>query len=450
MAQMRQQPPDRLDPLRGPAVPVDGIADRPHDARSVGSVEAHEEAVLAAHARQQLVVDHRGLAFRLGRERRDMRELAVGQAPDTSKPLVDRVVDPVIRAFQFPAALAARADPGEEDVVARRPVAVHQQGAMEPDRLVDQAGGRSPARIGERRRVQRLQDAVEGIPAVHRRPLPPGRSPVPGRFMQFTARFGRAPMHAGHRRPVAFGRRDGAPEAAWERKRAQHGSMARTVFPASRHVCRAHRRNAWRERVAEAGGASRPGMPGARCCRGMDCPANGIFISRSARLMAGRRRQETRWRRSRAGEGRTLGSGSDERAGAFDGSGANGRTAADCGERASCCPHRLSRTRCTPRVRLRTAERVGAAIAAHCMCRRTCTVRSKWLGTVSGPGVGAGYRRTPWHDAQATRWLASATRRTVRAGKCARRTPGGSRRRGCVAAQEAVGGPCGPGRPRRT
>ena len=73
MAQMRQQPPDRLDPLRGPAVAVDGIADRPHDARSVGPVEAHEEAVLAAHARQQLVVDRRGLALRLGRERRDMR-----------------------------------------------------------------------------------------------------------------------------------------------------------------------------------------------------------------------------------------------------------------------------------------------------------------------------------------------------------------------------------------
>ena len=53
-----------------------------------------------------------------------MRELAVGQAPDTRKPLVDRVVDPVVRAFQLPAALAARADPGEEDVVARRPVAV--------------------------------------------------------------------------------------------------------------------------------------------------------------------------------------------------------------------------------------------------------------------------------------------------------------------------------------
>ena len=107
-------------------------------------------------------------------------------------------------------------------------------------------------------------------------------------------------MHAGHRRCVAFGRRDGAPEAARERKRAQHGSMARTVFPASRHVCRAHRGNAWRERVAEPGGASRAGMPGARCRRGMDCPANGIFLSRCARLMAGRRRQDTRWRRRRA------------------------------------------------------------------------------------------------------------------------------------------------------
>ena len=118
--------------------------------------------------------------------------------------------------------------------------------------------------------------------------------------MQVAARFGRAPMHAVHRRCVAFGRRDGAPEGARERTRAQHEPMARTVFPASRHVWRAYRGNAWRERVAGPGSASRPGMPGARCRRGMDCPANGIFISRCARLMAGRRRQDTQWRRPRA------------------------------------------------------------------------------------------------------------------------------------------------------
>ena len=33
LPQVRQQPPDCLDPLRGPAVPVDGISDRPDDAR---------------------------------------------------------------------------------------------------------------------------------------------------------------------------------------------------------------------------------------------------------------------------------------------------------------------------------------------------------------------------------------------------------------------------------
>ncbi len=106
-------------------------------------------------------------------------------------------------------------------------------------------------------------------------------------------------MHARHRRCVASGRRDGAPEGARERTRAQHEPMARTVFPASRHVWRAHRANAWRERVAGPGGASRPGMPGARCRRGMECPANGTFFSRCARLMAGRRRQDTQWRRPR-------------------------------------------------------------------------------------------------------------------------------------------------------
>ena len=255
------------------------------------------------------------------------------------------------------------------------------------------------------------------------------------------------------------------------RKRRGNGSgrsMERWRERSSRH------RDLCAVRIPETRGASAWPSPAARAVRA--CPARdaagawivlrtafsfpvplGYWLEGGGGTRGGAGPAPSRRRLSRtgvrAGEGRTLGSGSDERVGAFDGSGANGRTAAGCGERAPRCPHRVprpARTGCTPRAGLRTAERVGAAVAAHCMCRRTCTVRSKWPGTVSGPGVGAGYRRTPWHDAQATRWLASATRRTVRAGKCARRTPGGSRRRGGVAAQEAVGGPCGPERPRRT
>ena len=51
----------------------------------------------------------------------------------------------------------------------------------------------------------------------------------------------------------------------------------------------------------------------------------------------------------------------------------------------------------------------------HCVCRGTRPVRSNRLRSVSGPGVRAEYRRRLLHDAQATRWLASAP-------KCARRS----------------------------
>ena len=282
---------------------------------------------------------------------------------------------------------------------------------MEPDRLVDQAGGRSPARIGERRRVQRLHDAVKGIPAAHRRPLSPGRSPVPGRFMQFTARFGGAPMHAGHRRCVASGRRDGAPEAARERKRAQHGSMARAVFPASRHVCRAHRGDAWRERVAEPGGASGPGMPGARCRRGMDCPANGIFISRCARLMAGRRRRDTRWRRPRAVAPPALPDGGARRGGSNVGERfrrASGRIRWVWSERAHGCrlrgkgvllpapsaPHALHTTR---RVAHRRTRRCGHRRALYVPADLHSQVEMAgdriWTGRGSGLSSGSMARR---------------------------------------------------------
>ena len=65
-------------------------------------------------------------------------------------------------------------------------------------------------------------------------------------------------------------------------------------------VCRSHPGNRCRENVAEPAGTSRPGMPAVQCSRGMESPANGIFFSCRAPLMAGRRRQETRCGRPRA------------------------------------------------------------------------------------------------------------------------------------------------------
>ena len=260
--------------------------------------------------------------------------------------------------------------------------------------------------------------------------------------MQVAARFGRAPMHAVHRRCVAFGRRDGAPEGARERTRAQHEPMARTVFPASRHVWRAYRGNAWRERVAGPGGASRPGMPGARCRRGMDCPANGIFFSRCARLMAGRRRQDTQWRRPRALAPPVLPNGGMRRGGSNVGerfTRASGRIRWVWSERARGRrlrgkgvllpapprPHALHTTR---RVAHHRTRRCGHRHALYVPADLHSPVEKAgdriWTGRGSGLSSDAMAQRAGNEMA----CIGSAP--PGQGGKCARRTPGGSRRRG--------------------
>ena len=96
----------------------------------------------------------------------------------------------------------------------------------------------------------------------------------------------------------------------------------------------------------------------------------------------------------RAGEGRTLGSGSDERVGAFDGSGANGRTAAGCGERASCCPHALHTTR---QVAHRRTRRCGHRRALYVPAGLHSPVEMAgdriWTGRGSGLSSGSMARR---------------------------------------------------------
>ena len=42
---MGQEAPDRVELGGRPAVPVDGVLDGPHDARAVGSVQAHIDGV---------------------------------------------------------------------------------------------------------------------------------------------------------------------------------------------------------------------------------------------------------------------------------------------------------------------------------------------------------------------------------------------------------------------
>jgi len=46
LAHVGQQPLDHLGPIRPPAACIDGIAERPHHARSIWPIETHVEAVL--------------------------------------------------------------------------------------------------------------------------------------------------------------------------------------------------------------------------------------------------------------------------------------------------------------------------------------------------------------------------------------------------------------------
>ena len=45
LTDMGQETPDRVEPGGRPAVPVEGVVDDPHDARAVGSVQAHIDGI---------------------------------------------------------------------------------------------------------------------------------------------------------------------------------------------------------------------------------------------------------------------------------------------------------------------------------------------------------------------------------------------------------------------
>ena len=187
------------------------------------------------------------------------------------------------------------------------------------------------------------------------------------------------------------------------RKRAQHGSMARAVFAASRHVCRAHRGNAWRgacgraRRREPSGHAWRAMPPG----HGLSCERHFHFPLRSVngwKEAAGHAVAQAPRRRAAGSRGRRCAPGRVERWGADQTS-----------ERAHSAGVERAGARLPVAGKGRLAARtVRPARAAHhargcapanasvrpsprtVMCRRTCTVRLKWLGTVSGPGRGSG------------------------------------------------------------
>ena len=187
------------------------------------------------------------------------------------------------------------------------------------------------------------------------------------------------------------------------RKRRGNGSarnMDRWRERSSRH------RDQCAVRIPETGGARAWPSPAARAVRACLAPDAagawivlrtafsfpvplGYWLEGGGRTRGGAGPAPSRRRFSRtavcAGEGRTLGSGSHERAGAFDGSGANGRTAAGCGERAPCCPHPVRPARAAHDAR-------GCAPANPSVRPSSCTV------CAGGPTQSGRNARGPYLD----------------------------------------------------
>ena len=89
------------------------------------------------------------------------------------KPFVGALPVLDILPLEVRAALAAVAEPGEEDVdpVLRRPVAEHQVVALGAAERVDEARGFGPQGVVEHAGVQRCQDASKQVVPAHGRPL---------------------------------------------------------------------------------------------------------------------------------------------------------------------------------------------------------------------------------------------------------------------------------------
>ena len=187
---MRQQARDRFDPLRGPALRVDRVGGRPHDARAVRSVEPRMQAVAGIGARHHLVVHRRRLLLLPGEQRVRMDDPAVGQPPQPRHALVHGMVGLEILALELRTALPAIERPDEEQVdpAVEPAVARHQYVALRPAGLVDQPRGARPQRVVERRRVQRPEEMFERFLPTHACRFPVARRRIDATVFRPSAR----------------------------------------------------------------------------------------------------------------------------------------------------------------------------------------------------------------------------------------------------------------------
>ena len=110
-----------------------------------------------------------------------MEQLAVGGMPHAGGPFVQRVVNLVILALQFPVPLPAEELPQEidPDVLFGVPIAEPHAAAVRAEGLIDQRGGGRPVGRVERHFVQRCQDALERNSPAHEELTTPSLPGVP-------------------------------------------------------------------------------------------------------------------------------------------------------------------------------------------------------------------------------------------------------------------------------
>ena len=178
LTDMGQETPDRVEPRGRPAVPVDRVVDDPDDARAIGPVQAHIDAVPGVGAGQQLVVCRGGLQLPLGVEAGNVVQPAVGGMPQAEDAFVHGVVDLVVLALQFPVPVPTKEVPRQvdADVLFGVPVADHHAAAVREKGLVDKRRSGRPVVMVERHLVQRSQNAVERLPFAHDCAFACGRS----------------------------------------------------------------------------------------------------------------------------------------------------------------------------------------------------------------------------------------------------------------------------------
>ena len=169
LADVGQKTPDHVELIGRPVVGTDRIANVPDDARATRPFQTHIETVLNAADGQHFVECRGSFQLLLGVEVGNVKQLAVGQLPETWDTFVPGEIVGEVLAFQFLMVFTAEAEPYVEDlnIIVSLSLGESQHVALRPAGVVDQGGGWQPVSVVEHGLVQRCQDAIERVSFVH-------------------------------------------------------------------------------------------------------------------------------------------------------------------------------------------------------------------------------------------------------------------------------------------